>query len=67
MSMTSLECQGGWENDETIDEAARREALEEAGVRGILSVGFFSLLCIGTTAIAFYLYNWKFATNDKCS
>ncbi|XP_041014364.1 nudix hydrolase 13, mitochondrial-like [Juglans microcarpa x Juglans regia] len=28
---------GGWENDETIDEAARREALEEAGVRGILS------------------------------
>lgn len=27
---------GGWENDETIEEAACREALEEAGVRGIL-------------------------------
>lgn len=28
---------GGWEDDETIDEAALREAFEEAGVRGILS------------------------------
>ncbi|KAH1074091.1 hypothetical protein J1N35_026419 [Gossypium stocksii] len=27
---------GGWENDETIHEAACREALEEAGVKGIL-------------------------------
>ncbi|XP_021297893.1 nudix hydrolase 12, mitochondrial [Herrania umbratica] len=27
---------GGWEDDETVAEAARREALEEAGVRGIL-------------------------------
>lgn len=27
---------GGWENDETVGEAACREALEEAGVRGIL-------------------------------
>ncbi|XXG79476.1 hypothetical protein AAC387_Pa09g0532 [Persea americana] len=25
---------GGWENDETVEEAAAREALEEAGVRG---------------------------------
>ncbi|KAI4366975.1 hypothetical protein MLD38_022765 [Melastoma candidum] len=28
---------GGWEDDETVEEAACREALEEAGVRGILS------------------------------
>ncbi|KAH9626149.1 hypothetical protein KSS87_006827, partial [Heliosperma pusillum] len=28
---------GGWENDETVHEAACREALEEAGVRGILN------------------------------
>ncbi|XP_071722851.1 nudix hydrolase 13, mitochondrial-like [Rutidosis leptorrhynchoides] len=28
---------GGWETDETVREAACREALEEAGVRGILS------------------------------
>lgn len=27
---------GGWENDETVEEAATREALEEAGVRGDL-------------------------------
>ncbi|XP_031276674.1 nudix hydrolase 12, mitochondrial-like isoform X1 [Pistacia vera] len=27
---------GGWENDETVIEAACREALEEAGVKGIL-------------------------------
>ncbi|KAE8732515.1 Nudix hydrolase 12 [Hibiscus syriacus] len=27
---------GGWEDDETVHEAARREALEEAGVKGIL-------------------------------
>ncbi|XP_062167792.1 nudix hydrolase 16, mitochondrial-like [Alnus glutinosa] len=27
---------GGWENDETVEEAAKREALEEAGVRGDL-------------------------------
>ncbi|KAL9229378.1 hypothetical protein vseg_004850 [Gypsophila vaccaria] len=28
---------GGWENDETVHEAACREAFEEAGVRGILN------------------------------
>lgn len=27
---------GGWEEDETIDQAVAREAIEEAGVRGIL-------------------------------
>ncbi|XP_043718787.1 nudix hydrolase 16, mitochondrial-like isoform X1 [Telopea speciosissima] len=27
---------GGWEDDETVEEAAEREALEEAGVRGEL-------------------------------
>lgn len=27
---------GGWEDDETVEEAACREALEEAGVRGII-------------------------------
>lgn len=30
--------QGGWEIDETAREAACREALEEAGVRGTLNV-----------------------------
>lgn len=29
---------GGWENDETVEEAAKREAVEEAGVRGELMV-----------------------------
>lgn len=30
--------QGGWENDETVQDAAIREAVEEAGVRGELVV-----------------------------
>ena len=30
--------QGGWETDETAEEAAVREAMEEAGVRGNLEV-----------------------------
>ncbi|XP_054814977.1 nudix hydrolase 16, mitochondrial-like [Prosopis cineraria] len=34
---------GGWENDETVKEAAAREAIEEAGVRGELKdfLGFY--------------------------
>ncbi|KAJ4771906.1 hypothetical protein LUZ62_064526 [Rhynchospora pubera] len=34
---------GGWENDETVEEAAIREAIEEAGVRGELMdfLGFY--------------------------
>ncbi|XWS57021.1 hypothetical protein CRYUN_Cryun09bG0136000 [Craigia yunnanensis] len=30
--------EGGWENDETVEEAAMREANEEVGVRGDLMV-----------------------------
>jgi hypothetical protein len=36
--------QGGWENDETAKEAAVREAIEEAGVRGDLMVSFTSII-----------------------
>ncbi|KAL5546604.1 hypothetical protein UlMin_006291 [Ulmus minor] len=35
---------GGWENDETVEEAAAREAVEEAGVRGDL-VHFLDYYC----------------------
>lgn len=35
--------QGGWENDETVQEAAVREAMEEAGVRGELMVKYIFL------------------------
>ncbi len=35
--------QGGWENDETVEEAAKRESLEEAGVRGDLVVWITTL------------------------
>ncbi|KAF0933171.1 hypothetical protein E2562_016121 [Oryza meyeriana var. granulata] len=35
---------GGWENDETVEEAAAREAIEEAGVRGDLVVRPFGTL-----------------------
>lgn len=40
-----LHMQGGWEDDESIGEAACREAFEEAGVKGVLSVGDPSLMC----------------------
>uniref|UniRef100_A0A7C8ZIR1 Nudix hydrolase domain-containing protein n=1 Tax=Opuntia streptacantha TaxID=393608 RepID=A0A7C8ZIR1_OPUST len=40
---------GGWENDETVEEAARREAMEEAGVKGDI------LGCLG-------YYNFKSKT-----
>jgi 8-oxo-dGTP pyrophosphatase MutT (NUDIX family) len=36
----NLLMQGGWENDETVEEAAAREAIEEAGVRGDLVVRY---------------------------
>ncbi|XP_074293934.1 nudix hydrolase 13, mitochondrial [Silene latifolia] len=47
---------GGWENDETVHEAASREALEEAGVRGILNKNELGV--------------WEFRSKsrqDKCS
>lgn len=43
---TLFSFQGGWEDDETVTEAASREALEEAGVKGILRVGAISFLVI---------------------
>ncbi|XP_039013103.1 nudix hydrolase 13, mitochondrial-like [Hibiscus syriacus] len=43
---------GGWEDDETVHEAACREALEEAGVKGILDVG-------GSTGV------WEFRSKSK--
>ncbi|KAJ6756485.1 DIPHOSPHOINOSITOL POLYPHOSPHATE PHOSPHOHYDROLASE [Salix purpurea] len=37
---------GGWENDETVEEAAAREALEEAGVGGdLLVLGLMGNMC----------------------
>lgn len=35
---TTAALQGGWENDETLEAAAMRETVEEAGVRGRLEV-----------------------------
>jgi 8-oxo-dGTP pyrophosphatase MutT (NUDIX family) len=46
--------QGGWEDDESIDEAACREAFEEAGVKGIISVG--ALLDLLLTWHASFVY-----------
>lgn len=37
--------QGGWEADETVEAAAARETVEEAGVRGVLEVCNFLDTC----------------------
>jgi 8-oxo-dGTP pyrophosphatase MutT (NUDIX family) len=34
----AVRVQGGWEDDETLEAAARRETVEEAGVRGSIEV-----------------------------
>jgi diphosphoinositol-polyphosphate diphosphatase len=39
--------QGGWEDDETVEAAAQRETVEEAGVRGSIEV-CGRLCCCGT-------------------
>lgn len=50
--------QGGWESDETVEEAACREALEEAGVRGILNVGLLCCMLIISTAVILLSNAW---------
>lgn len=39
--------QGGWELDESVEEAACRESLEEAGVLGNVEVSTISLYNVG--------------------
>ncbi|CAK7336500.1 unnamed protein product [Dovyalis caffra] len=46
---------GGWENDETAEEAAVREAIEEAGVRGDLM-----------DVIGYYQFKSKTHQDDSC-
>ncbi|RZB46248.1 Nudix hydrolase 16, mitochondrial, partial [Glycine soja] len=56
----ALLLKGGWENDETVEEAAVREAIEEAGVRGDLMVTWFQD----------FLGNYEFRSKtlqDECS
>lgn len=55
MSMSLFDYQGGWEEDENMHDAACREALEEAGVKGILSVSFFSVLSTGLQLLLLHL------------
>lgn len=43
--------QGGWEDDETVLEAASREAMEEAGVKGILRVSSSSFALPSSSVI----------------
>ena len=37
-TIASVQGQGGWEDDESVESAAQRETVEEAGVRGVLEV-----------------------------
>ena len=46
---------GGWENDETVEEAAVREAVEEAGVRGELLV-IMNLFVISNMKFSLNIY-----------
>ena len=55
MSMSLFDYQGGWEEDENMRDAACREALEEAGVKGILSVSFFSVLSTALQLLLLHL------------
>jgi len=40
---------GGWETDESAEEAAARESMEEAGVRGHLLVGAYTRPLLSST------------------
>ncbi|XP_058077363.1 nudix hydrolase 4-like isoform X1 [Magnolia sinica] len=55
---------GGWENDETVEEAAVREALEEAGVRGEIMFTLNMLKLDGrkrvhTTTKSSHIFSWS--------
>ena len=66
--MPSFDYQGGWENDETIREAACREAFEEAGVKGILSVCSFYVLSTGLIdIICVEIFVYILESYDPCS
>ena len=52
--------QGGWEDDESIDEAACREAFEEAGVKGVISVG--ALTCSPDDVARLFLFERRHAS-----
>jgi hypothetical protein len=38
VSLKSVPWQGGWEDDEDVYQVASREAMEEAGVKGVINV-----------------------------
>lgn len=49
---------GGWENDETVKEAAVREAVEEAGVRGDLKVNAYMYSDKQRRDVMFIMYRY---------
>ncbi|EEE60155.1 hypothetical protein OsJ_13060 [Oryza sativa Japonica Group] len=65
---------GGWENDETVEQAAAREAVEEAGVRGDIVACqvsetylhvFFSYITVKLQFLGFYDFKSK-THQDAC-
>jgi 8-oxo-dGTP pyrophosphatase MutT (NUDIX family) len=57
--------QGGWEDDEDVYEAACREALEEAGVRGTINVT--TLLSHTIPSFAWYIiFDFMKAALARC-
>ena len=58
--------QGGWEDDESVEEAACREAFEEAGVKGTINVGVSLSLLVMTWLTNIKRTSWWSGTCVYC-
>lgn len=50
--------QGGWELDESVEEAAYRESLEEAGVMGMIEVYIFFISFVCLFVFSSFCFKW---------
>ena len=55
MTLSAINLQGGWEMDESMEEAAMRETLEEVGVIGSVEVSVSSNIIILSQVYMFEL------------
>ena len=57
-ALTACSWQGGWEDDEDVYQAASREAMEEAGVKGVINVCH---QCLPASPLLIHLLIWHHA------